>query len=244
MEAAEVRVADGQVAVAVLVAAEQDAVARAVHGLQRVLPLLGGGEVHVLGVVLVVAAGLPERHIQDLRGDHLVVPVLEVQLAHVGHQLVVDLRPLGMEEGRGRRLGMEGVEPQFLAQLAMVPCLGLLQPLQVLVELLLGVEGRAVDAAEHLVLLVALPVGAGDAEQLEGLQLRGVGHVGSTAEVVEVALLVAADDVAGGNPRHDLHLEGLAHGLEPGHGGIPPQVLPLDLDALGHDLPHLRLDDG
>ena len=41
--------------------------------------------------------------------------------------------------------------------------------MQVLVELLLGLPGRAVDALQHRVVLVAAPVRAGDAQELEGI---------------------------------------------------------------------------
>ncbi len=224
--------------------AEHDAVARAVHGLDRVLPLLRLGEVHVVGVVVVVAGGLPEAHVQDLGRDHLVVSGLVVEVADVGDQLVVDHRALGVEEGRSRRLGMEGVEVQFAAELAVVAGLGLLQAVQVLVELLLRVEGGPVDAGEHGVLLVALPVGTRGAEQLEGLELRRARDVGAPAEVVEVALAVAADDAARGDAFDDLDLQGLAHGLEPRHGLVPAELLAMHRQALLGDPAHLGLDGG
>ena len=49
----------------------------------------------------------------------------------------------------------------------------LLDALEVLVQLLLRVEERAVDALEHRVVLVAAPVGPGDAHQLEAPHLAG-----------------------------------------------------------------------
>ena len=49
----------------------------------------------------------------------------------------------------------------------MVALLGLFEPLQVRLELLLAEEGGAVDALQHLVLLVAAPVGAGHRGELE-----------------------------------------------------------------------------
>ena len=80
-----------------------------------------------------------------------------------------------------------------LPELAVVAVLGLLGLLEVLGELLLRREGGAVDALELLVLLVAAVVGAGDREQLERLQLRGVAHVGAGAQVHELAVLVERD---------------------------------------------------
>ena len=79
--------------------------------------------------------------------------------------------PLGWKKirpGPGQLLDAEQIE--LLAELAMVALLGLFEPLEVLVELLLREERRAVDALHLVVLLVALPVGAGDREQLEGFE--------------------------------------------------------------------------
>ena len=56
---------------------------------------------------------------------------------------------------------------QRLAEPAVIPALGLLQAMQVLVELLAGRPGGAVDALEHGVAAVAPPIGAGHLEQLE-----------------------------------------------------------------------------
>ena len=232
VQTAEIRVADGQIAVAVLPRAVDEAVGGAVHGLQGVLPLLDLREIHVLLVLVVVPGGLPHAHIQGLGRDHLAVALAQVVLAHVVHQLVVDHRALGVEEGRGRRFGMEGEEAQFLAQLAVIPGLGLFQALQMLVQFLLGVEGRAVDAAELGLLLVAPPVGRRGMQQLEGLQLPRVGHMGPAAEIIEIALPVARDGFARGKFGDQLHLEGFAHGLEPPDGLVPLQVLADHRDAL------------
>ncbi|OIQ72910.1 hypothetical protein GALL_454590 [mine drainage metagenome] len=189
-----------------------------------------------------MAAGFPEGHIQDLRGDYFAVAVLEVQLTDVGDEFVVDDGALGMKEGRSRRLGVEGIQTQFLAKLPMVARLGFLQTLQVFVQFLLRVEGGAVDTAEHGVLLVALPVGSGNGQQFEGLQLGRVRDVGAAAEIIEIPLAVAGNALVFGNGGHDLHLQRLSHGLEAGDGLAPPENLMNDFHTLRHDPAHLRLD--
>ena len=75
----------------------------------------------------------------------------------------------------------------------MVARAGLLEPLQVLGELVLGRERGPVDAREHLAVGVAAPVGAGDRGQLERLRAAGVGRVRAAAEVAERAVGVDAD---------------------------------------------------
>ena len=65
-----------------------------------------------------------------------------------------------------------GEEVQVLAELPVVAPLDLLEPGDIGIQRVLCRERDAVDALEHLVLLAAAPVGAGDGEELEGLDLR------------------------------------------------------------------------
>ena len=95
--------------------------------------------------------------------------------------------PFGVEEDQprpGEFLDAEEVE--LLAQLAVVALLGLFELGQIVVELFLGEERRAVDALQLRVLLVAFPIGAGDGEQLERLDLFGGGHMRAAAEIDEM----------------------------------------------------------
>jgi hypothetical protein len=94
--------------------------------------------------------------------------------------------------------------------------------LEVRGELLTGGEGRAVDALQLLVLLVAPVVGARDREQLERLDLGGVPHVGARAQVHELPVLVEADLLVGGYVRQAPQLEALlAAGADDGLGLLP-----------------------
>ena len=67
----------------------------------------------------------------------------------------------------------------------MVPLAGLVQPVEIGVELFLLEPGGAVDSLEHLALFIAPPVGAGRGEQLEVLEPTGAGDVGPAAQVGE-----------------------------------------------------------
>ena len=83
-----------------------------------------------------------------------------------------------------------------------------------LVELLLRGEGGAVDPLEHRVALVAAPVGAGERQHLEGLDLAGALDVRAPAQVDEVAVLEERDLLVRGERLDDLDLVGLAARLE------------------------------
>ena len=67
-----------------------------------------------------------------------------------------------------------------------------------------GVEGRAVDPRQLRVVLVAAPVRAGEAGQLERLDRLRVLQVRPAAEVGEVALRVEGDVAVGGVDELDL----------------------------------------
>ena len=148
-----------------------------------------------------------------------------------------------MEEDQarpGQLLDAEQV--QFLAQLAVVALLGFFQLIEVGIQVLLAEEGRAVDALHLGVLLVAPPVGAGDGQHLEGLDVGGRGNVRAAAEVDEPrAEGVLGEDVSG-TLLDQLALHVLAH------RGVLLEALGLGRHApfvgevLLLQLPHLRLD--
>ena len=118
----------------------------------------------------------------------------------------------------------------------MVAAGGLFQQLQVSVQLFLVMEGDAVDAGQHLVVLVAAPVRAGLLGDLEGFQGLGVGQVRTDAHVDVLALLIEADGGVVGQITDVLHLvlfAALFHELDSfltGKGeGLDRQVLLADL---------------
>ena len=179
---------------------------------------------------------------QDHRGLDLHVAPPAVQPAPEILQLVPDDHPLGIEEGETGALVGDAEQVQFLPQLAVVAALGLLHPLQVLIQVLPAGEGGAIDPLQHLVLLAAPPVGPGDAEQLDGAHHSGAWQVRPPAEVDELPLLVQADLDIGRQVLHEFHLVGL---LPQGEifdrflaGDLPPHQRVILLD----DLQHLRLN--
>ena len=113
-----------------------------------------------------------------------------------------------------------------------------------LFQLFLGAERHAVDAGQHLVGLVALPVSAGLLGDLEGLQGLGVGQVGADAHVDILTLLVEADDRILGQVADVLHLELLLAVLHQLNGLGPGQDEGLDGQVFLGDLAHLLFDVG
>ena len=64
---------------------------------------------------------------------------------------------------------------------------------QILIEHLLLGEGDPIEAGELLALLISTPVGTSYTQELDGLDIARIGHVGSTAQVGEVSLCVGRD---------------------------------------------------
>src|SRR4029453_16810685 len=84
---------------------------------------------------------------------------------------------LAPDRESGADLVADQEEPQVGPQPAVVAPPRFFLALEVLVQLGLGCPRRAVDALQLWPLLVAAPVGAGDAQQLEGPNLAGLDDV-------------------------------------------------------------------
>src|SRR4030095_4437333 len=171
---------------------------------------------------------------------HLQVAALGVLAPSEILERVPDHHPLRVpERGAGRGL-LQMEEVELPAKPAVITPPGFLQALEVLLQVVLGVEGSAVDPRQLLVLLVTAPVGAGETGQLDRLDRRRVLEVRATAEIGEVTLGVEGDRSLGRIDELDLVV--LALRLE-----APPCLVATDLLALPRasfrELPaHLLLD--
>jgi hypothetical protein len=88
---------------------------------------------------------------------------------------------------------------EMLAEAAMVAFFSFFEHVQIGVEVFLLGPGRAVDALQLLVAVVAAPVGAGHLHQLEDLELARGRHVRAAAEVDEIAFAVERNLLVGRN---------------------------------------------
>src|SRR5260370_12567231 len=79
----------------------------------------------------------------------------------------------------------------------MVAICGFLESVQVVVQIFLAEERRAIEAVAWRVLRVAPPVSAGDGQQLEGLDSSRGRYVRAAAEVHELAVAIERNRLAG-----------------------------------------------
>ena len=184
---------DGQVAIGGVLAAEEQHAARAVHGLDGVVGLVDDRGVHVFAVVFPVAAALPQLALEHDGRFGLHVAGGAVLVAPVVHQGVPHGHALGMKKGHARRLVVEAEQVQGRADAPVVALARLFQQGEVGAQLLLVEIGRAVNALELGLGLIGAPVSARGLHQLEGFDETGVGHMGPTAQIGELALGIEGD---------------------------------------------------
>ena len=244
MARTEFAVAQRKVAVAAHTLVEDQHVSGAVHRLERVVALFRFGGEHQLPVVLPVAGSLPEAARQHHRPAHFLIAAVAIDLAHVLLDLLPQRPALGVPEDHSRRVLLHVEQVELRAELAVVALLGLLEHLQVGVLVFLLRPCGAVDPLQHFVLRVAAPVRAGDAHQLEHLELAGRRHMRAAAQVGEIALCVQRDLVVRRNRSDDFRLVGLALVAEEFHGLVARHFLALHRQVALRDLGHARLDRG
>ena len=185
VDRAELEEPQRELAVGPAARAVDQVVHRAVHRLDHVVRALElHGREHGVGVVRQVTGGVEELVLGQVRGADVLEALLDVALADVVLHDALDHTALGVEDREaGADLVGEGEQVEVAAELAVVAALGLLDAVQVLLERLLGLPGGAVDALQHLVLLVAAPVRRRRPHQLEGGDPLGGGQVRAAAQV-------------------------------------------------------------
>src|SRR5436309_8121521 len=146
--------------------------------------------------------------------EHQLIPAAQQFLPEKVFDLLADEAPLGMPEYQARScLILDAEQVQVLAQAPVVALPGFVKLGKVGVQLLLGEERGPVNALQGVRALVALPMRARHAEQLEGLDARGRGNVGSAAKIQELAGAVSGEDRLG-LFADELALQELAHPLK------------------------------
>ena len=206
--------AQGQLAVGMGLKLVDQHAAGAVHGLYRVILAVYYGGVHVVLVVIPVAAPVPQLLIENYRSGDFHIAVSLMHLAPVLEQGVAQHHALGEEEGEAGALLHEGEQAELLAQLAVVALLGLLDAGDVLLKVGLLFKSGAIYALKHLVLFAAAPVCACNAHELYEFYLAGVFNVGAGAQVGKVSLTVEAYYSVLGQILNKLYLIGLAFFFE------------------------------
>ena len=185
---------------------------------------------------------MPELDVEDLRRHHLAVAIFAIKLTNVVHEVVVEHRAFGVEEGAGRRLFVQAEQIELGTQATVVAGARLLHQGLVLFELFDAAEGGAVDALQHFARFIAAVVDARAFEQLDRADLLRALHVRTAAQVGEPAVAVEGDRFALGDVFEPFELELGAHFAENAAGFLAAHFDPFEGDVLRQDLPHLLFD--
>ena len=236
--------AHGQVSVRVRLAFVYQHAAGAVHGLDRIVLAVDDGGIHVVLIVVPVAAAVPELLVEDDGRGYLDVAVSLVHLAPVLEQRVLEDHAVRQEEREAGPLVREHEQAELTSELAVVTLLRLFKTIQIGLKFLLFEKTCAVDPLEHLPAGIAAPVCAGAAHEFYGVALYPAGavHVRAGAEVGEFALLIETDDRVLRQVLYELHLVGLVLLAHEGKGLRAGQLKALYGQLFLADLAHLGLD--
>lgn len=233
----------GQVAVGVGLKLIDEHSAGAVHRLYRKVGVVYNGGVHILLVVIPMAAALPERTVEHHGSGYLDIAVALMNLAPVVDKGISENHAVGQEEREAGALIHNGEQSELLAELSVVALLRLLEHGEVVVKILFLRESGSVNSLEHLIVRVAAPISAGAGGQLESLDARGVGDMRSRAELVKLALTEERDLLALARVLLDkldlIYLALLLHQFDSLFG---VKLISFERQSLLDYLLHLRLD--
>ena len=141
---------------------------------------------HVFLIMIPVAACPVQIDRTDTGCHDVLIAQAEFLVTDIVFQLTPESITLGQEHGQPLADQVVCHEQAHIpADPAVIPGLGFLNLLLVFSQLFLVPESNAVEPCQHLVLLVVLPVGAGQGCQLEGLQRLGIGEVRTDAPKME-----------------------------------------------------------
>ena len=239
-------VSDRQVAVALEPVVVDRILEGTGHRTQRkdfvVLALVADDE-HAVLVVVPVPGHLVEVGLRHVRraGADVAAPVLFVlDKADEGAE---DALALGHEQRQALPYALVGHEDaQLSAQLVVVALFRLFDGGEILGQFALFVKAGAVDAREHLVVLVAAPIRAGQRRQLERLDHARRRQMRTCAQVDEIALTIEGDLGVLGQIVDQLDLVGLVVALHQLDRLFARQHESLELVVRLDDLRHLALD--
>ena len=197
-----------------------------------------------VAVVGEVSAGLVHFDAADVRRIHGLVPARQ--------QLLLD--EVFEDRANGRSLGKPQAQPlphlltdreqvELLPQHTMIPPLGLVDLIEISVQVLLRKPRGPVQPLKLLPRRIALPIGSRDGQEFERFDPFRIRHMRPAAEIDELTLPIEADGRMSRQPGVDvLNLQLLRHAIDELHGLIPATDEPLEWLSRIDDRLHFGLD--
>ena len=235
--------AQGQIPIGTGLGCINQNAARAIHGLDRIIFPVDHRGIHIVFIVIPVSGSLPQAPVEDDRSGDLHIARFCMDLSPVIQQGIFQNHPLGQKERESRAGLVHHEQAQFPAQLSVVTLFGLFHHGDVSFQLFLFGERGRIQSGEHLVVLVASPVRAGQAHDLKRFSHAfGAHQMRARAQIHELALAVKADFGVLREILDQLHLVGLILFLHIGNSLVPGLGETLDFQIFLYDFLHLRFD--
>ena len=182
---------------------------RTVHRFHKVIDIVDFHRgIHAVLVEPEVSAGFPEICAPDMRRIQQVIAVRHVLAAPESFDEVADERTARMPQDKAGTDGFGNAEQvKFFADFAVVALFGFFDFLEILSEFFLIGERGAVNTGQHRIGFLAPVIRTGNAGQFECADVAGIVHMGTSAEIDEIAELIKRDRFAFGDIREAFQLE-------------------------------------
>jgi hypothetical protein len=215
----------------------------AIHRLQLILhPFDLHGREHAVPIIIPVTGLLPQVQPCDMgRVDILVAMPVMKGLPEILKNSTNPASPGKPEDKTSSFFIKRPKKIELPAKLPVIAPPNFLQLHEMGVKILLGPEGRPINALKGRVGLAPFPVGTGCRKQLDRRNIIRPGNVRSPAKINKLALPIDCYLSLIGNGRDQLKLERLIHRREKGNRLISGDRSPLDDKALGDDFSHFVL---
>src|SRR5699024_9241893 len=160
--------------------------------------------IHIFFVMIPVSACLPEMTAEHDRSGNLHIAVLCMDLSPVLQKRVFQRHSFRKEERESRAFFSEHEQPQFFSKLSVVSFLRLFHHCQILIQICFFCKGSTIDSCQHLVLLIASPVGTCKTCQLECFYRFCIHQVRSCTKIRKLSLLRSEEHTSELQSRFDL----------------------------------------
>ena len=216
--------------------------ARTVHGLDGKVFLVDHRCIHIFFIMIPVSRRLPEMTAQhNGRGDfHIACLIMD--FSPVVKKSVLKNHSVWQEEGEPGALLTHHEQSQFFSEFSVVALLCLFDHSQILFQFCFLRKCGTVDPLEHFVVLVASPVCACKACQLECLYRFCRHQMRACAQIRKFPLGIETDGLVFGKILDQFYLVGLVFLFKILNGLISGHSILFDLQVFLDDLFHLRLD--
>ena len=159
----------------------------------------------------------PQAFIDDLWAFDFTVAIVAINLTHVLLDTLPQRPAPGMPKHQAWRMVIEVKQIKLASNFSVVAFFCFFEHCDVLCQVFFGRPGRAIDALQHFIVMVAAPISTCHFHQFEMFDPAGAGNVGSTAQIFKRAFAVQTDLLISGDAVDDFSFVVFAQIFKIGH---------------------------